>query len=236
MKQLYVAGPWPDEPFSPPAEAVHRLRYVRRIRGGEKLTIADGEGGRARCEWTGKFLVIRSRTRSCSNVRPVVVAAGLLKGDRWEFLLEKCVEIGVDRIVPLQLQHGVVRLKSAKVAARVAKWRHKAIEAFEQCGRISLPRVDAPMTLDQFVDLKLGAVAIADEGGGCAIGSWAAEQEAGTCVVIGPEGGLSGDERERLDAVGGTRVSLGPNVLRAETAAIVAGAALCRIRDASGSV
>jgi len=226
VKQLLWRGELSaDGPLQPDPALRHRLRKVLRLKAGAAVVLADGRGLTLPCTWTGRELVAAGPITERPMQTPrVTLAAALLKRDRWEWLLEKAVEVGADAIVPLALAHCVAKVPAAKVDERVARWQQRAVDAFEQCGRSHLPRVMPPTDLAGCLGrIDDAAVACCAEPGGTALLSWSAGQ-AGRAVVlvVGPEGGLSEAERAILAAEGATRVSLGPDVLRAETAAIVA--------------
>lgn len=231
MKQLY----WPGElqidgPMVPDADTRHRLRKVLRLRSGALLTLADGRGTRLACRWTGRDLVAIGpfEAREVDEAQ-VHLVAGLLKGERWQWLIEKAVEVGVDRLLPAAMEHCVARVAREKGGAKRQRWLTVAREAFEQCGRATLPDVDEPQSLQTILGARVqGALAYCDETDGVALADWHASATGlHRTLVVGPEGGISASERELLAANGGVPVSLGPNVLRSETAAIV-GVALLR--------
>ena len=205
---------------------LHRLQRVLRLHHGAKILLADGQGRRCPATWQAEFFVQCGEVeQSALPPTRLVLGAGLLKGERWDWLIEKVTELGVDRLVPLQLDHCVVRVDKARGAEKAERWRAVAIEAFEQCGRASLPEVTAPTDLATWLRQERdAAICHCDErSDALALDSFAALQQAGTlAIVIGPEGGLSTAERAALDQAGAAAVTLGPEVLRAETAALAA--------------
>lgn len=208
------------------ATTQHRLERVLRLHHGARLLLADGQGQRCPATWQGDVFVQCGDIES-STPRPtrLVLAAGLLKGERWDWLVEKVTELGVDRLVPLQLDHCVVRVDKARGAEKADRWRAVAIEAFEQCGRAFLPEVTAPTDLATWLRTERdAALCHCDERSlALPLDAFAAQPVAHTlAIVIGPEGGLSSAERAALDQVGAVAVTLGPDVLRAETAALAA--------------
>lgn len=227
MRQLL--HPLPDGPL-PEAIAVqpgvlHRLERVLRLPPGARLTLADGTGRRLPVRWHGAhFRVDGPMTVAPARVPSVELGVGLIKGERWDWLLEKATEVGVDRVVPLQLQHCVVRLDAARSEDKVGRWQAIAIEAFEQCGRDHLPVITAPCSLEAWLAGVAGAtLAACDERGApTALLDLAAGSAARLAILVGPEGGLSAAERDRADAAGAVGVTLGHDVLRAETAGVLA--------------
>ncbi len=139
MKQLYIETPLPGvgERAALTTADLHRLRRVLRIEEGQELHLADGRGGRVHCKWEKGAAVGRETARRQPRPgRHIELGAAVLKGKRWEWMVEKCVEVGVDRIVPLWTEHVVSRVPDSKLHNRLERWRTIAIEAFEQCGRL----------------------------------------------------------------------------------------------------
>ena len=189
----------------------HHVRQVLRARSGEEVVVTDG---------SGSWALAQVSDQGVSRVTPVHVdptspATTLylapLKGDRSEWAVTKATELGVARIVPLISQHLVVKFKLDARAKIVSRWRRIAAEACGQSRRTYDVVVDEPVHVREVPD----DVAIADFGGG---GDWSGVR----AVAIGPEGGWSPDEWTGTHR----RLALGPTVLRAETAAVVAGALL----------
>jgi len=229
MKQLFIETPLPGvgERAALTTADLHRLRRVLRIEEGQQVHLADGRGGRVHCTWEKGAAVGRETAqRQPRPGRHIELGAAVLKGKRWEWMIEKCVEVGVDRIVPLWTEHVVSRVPDSKLHNRLERWRTIAIEAFEQCGRLWLPEVDAPMTCDAWLKRPCdGLTVCCDESSdGPELGAWLREQPGNKPIrlLVGPEGGLSTDELARAIEHGGQCVRLSDQVLRAETAAIAA--------------
>jgi 16S rRNA (uracil1498-N3)-methyltransferase len=211
----------------------HHLARVRRLHAGEFVTAADGRGrwrpyvvagsgaGRLRLDAAG------DATAEPVLVPRVAVAFALTKGDKPESVVRAVTELGVDRILPVRSVRSATRRDSRRLVQRL---RRVAREASAQCRRASLPEVgDVTPLLD--VATAPGLV-LADRGGGAPDhvplppdGEWV--------VLIGPEGGF--DPRERAALGVPPRLAIGPNVLRAETAATAVVAALAPRRHSSGS-
>lgn len=192
-------------------DAWHHLTRVRRLRTGAAITITDGVGrwrpatvGEAGgVDPTGDVVTV-ARTEPA-----LTVAFALTKGTKPDLVVQKLTEVGVDRIVPFAAERSVVRWDSAKVTAQHHRWQTIARGAVQQSRRVWLPTVEALVGFDEVI--ALGAV-IVDRGGESLTAT-------DTVLAVGPEGGWSEIERD----LAGRRVSLGPAVLRAETAAIAAG-------------
>lgn len=201
------------------------LTQVMRLKLGDPLLVFNGRDGEWRCtlaEVLKKGVVLRAeeRVRPQSTGPDVELLISVVKKSALEFAVEKAVELGVRRI------RLVVTHRTQTQHVRMDRLDAIAIEAAEQTGRVDVPRVDEPAKLAELLDgWEDGRrLMFCDETGGEPAGP--ALQAAGGgpwAVLIGPEGGFSPEERERLRALPfTTAVSLGPRVLRADTAAIAA--------------
>ncbi|MBA2279912.1 MAG: 16S rRNA (uracil(1498)-N(3))-methyltransferase [Actinomycetota bacterium] len=203
----------------------HHLARVRRLRPGAAVSVGDGVGGwrparfGERCEPDGPIL------RQARPEPTLTVAFALTKGDKPEVAVQALTEVGVDRIVPFVAERTVVRWAPDKAARNAARLRAVAREAGMQSRRAWVPEVADVAGFDTIA-------ALAAEGEGAAL----AHPDGGPpptrlhTLLIGPEGGWSASEEA---AIAG-RVRLGPHVLRAATAAVVGGALLVALREASG--
>jgi 16S rRNA (uracil1498-N3)-methyltransferase len=199
-----------DAPVLSPEDR-HHLERVLRLRRGEALTVADGRGGWRPCTFGAELEPAGEIEHDPAPVPPVTIAFALLKGERPELVVQKLTELGVDRIVPMVTARCVVRWDGDRGDRHVARLQRVGREAAMQCRRSWLPEVD-PVTPFATVAGAPGAV-LADDGGGPV-------RLDRPLVLVGPEGGWAPEE------VAGDRpaMSLGPHVLRSETAAIAAGA------------
>lgn len=195
----------------------HHFERVLRVAPGELVTVSDG-AGRWRVARFGPSLEPTGTIEREPEPAPrLTVGFALVKGERPELIVQKLTEIGIDRVVPFVAERSVVRWDPERAAKHVARLRRVAQEAAMQCRRARLPMID---DLRTFAELAAATgVCVAERGGG-PIGL------ACPTVLVGPEGGWS--DAERLLTM--PAVSLGPHVLRAETAAIVAGALLSTLR------
>jgi 16S rRNA (uracil1498-N3)-methyltransferase len=224
------------DPSAPEVEAddVRHLLDVLRLRAGEPVVAADGAGRWVPCRVAAEAVAQGSRKADRGSVlvpdgpmvtaerqRPeITVAFAPTKGDRPEWVTQKLTELGVDRIVPLVTSRSVVRWDGERAGRSTERLRRVAREAAAQSRRVWLPDVTDVCRLGDVSGLVGGApLALADAGG-------SAPGLDRPVLAIGPEGGW--DEAER--AAFGPGVGLGPTVLRAETAAVVAGAFLCGLR------
>lgn len=207
-----------DTPVLDP-EDHHHLARVLRLRAGDRLTVADGRG-----RWRLGVMRAAGEVQPAGPVQAeavsepaITIAFALMKGQRPEYVVQKLTEVGVDRIVPFAAERSIVRWDAERADRHVERLRRVAREAAMQSRRSWLPDVDAPV--DFATAAAMAGAGRADRGG------------APPCldhpvVLTGPEGGWSPAEL----AVDLPSVDLGPHVLRAETAAVVAGALLVAMR------
>lgn len=188
----------------------HHLRNVLRAKSGEEVVVTNGAGSWSLCE-VGAIGLHRV-TPVHVDVAPPETTLYLapLKGDRSEWVVAKATELGVSRVVPLISERLVVKFKADVRAKIVARWRRIGAEANAQCRRTYDVTVDEPVHVRDVP----ATVAVADFGGDP---DWNGVR----AVAIGPEGGWASDE-----CIGRHRLGLGPTVLRAETAGVVAASLL----------
>ena len=210
-----------------------QARYVGRVlrlRVGDTVQVFNGQDG----EFDAEILAMsRSAvTLSLGEHRPtnaesplkVHLVQGISRGERMDFVVQKATELGVKRISPVLTEYGVVKLDEQRAAKRRDHWQKVAASACEQSGRIRPPLIDSPLPLknwfgeqpkDADIDLLLGP------GATTALTAVTAPKTK-VCMLIGPEGGFSPVEYEDAAVAGFTAVSLGPRILRTETAAVAA--------------
>jgi len=198
------------------------LGNVMRLGLGAELLTFDGHSGEwlARIAETGKkrmTLTVERRTREAEPVVDVWLAFAPVKRTQTDWLVEKTTELGAARLLPVITQRTIAeRVKLERLEAI-------AIEAAEQCGRTRLPEIAEPVSLKQLLGGLDGkrTLYFADEGGGQPVAQ--AMRPGPALILIGPEGGFTDDERALVRAASGAvAISLGPRILRAETAALAA--------------
>lgn len=203
---------------------------VRRLRAGERLTLADGGGELALCEVLGtgrdclRLRVLRRGAEPAPALR-VTVAQALIKGQRGELAVELAVEAGVDAVVPWRAARSVAQWDPGpRETKALARWRQAAREAAKQSRRAWLPLVDEPVdttVLAQRCAAAAGCLVL-HEGATEALPSVPLPPAGELLLIIGPEGGLVEAELATLTAAGGRPVRLGPTVLRSSSAGAVA--------------
>ncbi len=221
MRRLYApdAGLGPGAGLRLDAARSHRLRNVLRLRPGDGLAVFDGGGG----EWAATVAEVAAegvvlRVGEPLEALPeppvaVTLVCAFPRGQRGDWIVEKATELGVAAITPLASDRAVLQPGEG----RIERWRRIAIEAAEQCGRASLPAFGE--------EPPDGALRLlADPGAPRTVAEALADASpapAAVAIYVGPEGGWTPGERERLIGEGARPVSLGPRRLRVETAALV---------------
>jgi 16S rRNA (uracil1498-N3)-methyltransferase len=207
---------------------------VRRLRAGEGLLLADGRGGLARAvvEHVAKD-VVELRVVDRSTLPPpaprVVLAQALVKGDRGELAVELATEAGVDAVVPWRAARCVARWEAgARGDKALARWRTTAREAAKQARRAWVPEVEEPVTTAALARRagRTAATLVLHESATDGLAAVDLPADGELLLVVGPEGGITDEERDALVAAGARAVRLGPEVLRASTAGAVALGAL----------
>ena len=233
MRAAASAQVFVDDPAAPvlAEDDAHHLGRVLRLRAGEEVIASDGRGNWARTAWREGASLERVHDAPGAGgdgtvqVEPPVVPAltvafAPVKGERPEWVVQKLTELGIDRIVPLHSERSVVRWSGARGKATVEKLRRVARQAAAQCRRVWLPEITDTVPFSELRDLGGdGEVVLAQLSGDRP----SARQHV---VAVGPEGGWSADEL----ASGLPTVGFGLSVLRAETAAVTAGALLASLR------
>lgn len=199
----------PDVTLPVPApDAMHHLLRVLRLRDGESVTVTDGAGGWRQCIVDGTSIEPTSDVRVVARrSRSLTVAVAPPKGDRLEWLVAKCTELGIDRIVLLDAERSVVRWRGERAGKQLDRLQRIVVEASMQSRRVWLPEIAGPAPTRDV----LPSAAAAEPGGDPVTADVAT-------IAIGPEGGWSPAEL----ATARERVSLGDQILRVETAAVAA--------------
>ncbi|MFP5261188.1 MAG: 16S rRNA (uracil(1498)-N(3))-methyltransferase [Blastocatellia bacterium] len=223
-------------------DETHHLTRVLRIDFGEEVFVFDGRGREYRCIF---FALEDGRARLeisdalLDKVEPAVhvtLAQALAKGEKFDFIVQKATELGASAIVPLVTAHTDVKLSDERSGKRLDRWRRVSLEAMKQCGGRSLVEIAPPVAMKDFLDALRARDAAApgsnsarpllvfSEKGGAPITAALsrAVDSSGVVALVGPEGGWGDEELALLDERGARAVTLGPRVLRAETAAVVA--------------
>jgi 16S rRNA (uracil1498-N3)-methyltransferase len=203
---------------------------VRRLRTGEALMLSDGHGGLARCavRAVARDSVTLSVDERWTEPRPqprVVLAQALIKGDRGELAVELATEAGVDEILPWRADRCVAKWEDGPRGDKaLTRWRNTAREAAKQARRAWCPPVGAAVTTTALADRVRHAdrALVLHESATQRLTDVTLPESGDLLIVVGPEGGITDAELTALRAAGAVAVRLGPTVLRASTAAVVA--------------
>ena len=211
-------------------DQAHYLGRVLRLRNGDKLTVFNGDNGEFDAHVTSiaknsaTIVVDAALETATESALKIHLVQGISRGERMDFVVQKATELGVKRITPVFTEYGVVKLNDARAAKRNDHWQSVAIGACEQSGRIRPPLIDAPVDLNAWFGAgtkEADSDLILKPGAATPLSSIAAPVTK-VCLLIGPEGGFSDTEYEDAEIAGFAAVSLGPRVLRTETAALTA--------------
>ncbi len=206
---------------------------VRRLRAGERVLLTDGAGRLAGCVVTEvrrdalALDVVHVVDEPAPRPRLVVVQA-LPKGDRGEVAVETLTEVGADVVVPWAAHRCVTQWRAERGERALSRWRSTAREAAKQSRRAWWPRVAPLASTAEVAELVRGAAlgVVLHEGADAALAGAPVPADGDVVVVVGPEGGLTGEELEAFAAAGGAAYRLGPTVLRTSTAGTAAAAVL----------
>ena len=220
--------------FSLPPGAARHVQ-VLRTQPGDGITLFNGEGGEFDATVTRmgrsdvEVEVGAHHAVEREAPRAVHLLAGITANERMDWLVEKATELGVASITPLVAERSVLKLKGERADKKRAHWQAVAVAAAEQCGRNRVPEVHAAVTLNEWLKQAAAGqrwVLSLSEGTQALSKMMGAADLPPVTVLSGPEGGLSPAEEATALAAGFTPVTLGPRVLRAETAPLAVLAAL----------
>ncbi|MBS8241035.1 16S rRNA (uracil(1498)-N(3))-methyltransferase [Marinobacter lipolyticus] len=214
-------------------QAAQHVGRVLRMAPGQELRLFNGDGNdypATIISASKKNVAVQVGSPEANTTESpleIVLGQTLSKGDRMDYAVQKAVEVGVTRIIPLTTERCEVKLKGDREDKRIRHWQSVAISAAEQCGRARVPEIGPVMAVNQWLehtadcDLRL-VLHHRTERSLAAI-----DKPARIALMIGPEGGLSAAEISAAEAAGFLPVALGPRVLRTETAPVAA-IALCQ--------
>ena len=238
MPRFFIDGAADGRAYIAGADALHIAKALR-MRPGEALTLCDGKG----TDFDGVLETVTDRqvTVRISASRPsqaeptlaVTLYQGLPKGDKMDWIVQKAVELGVTAVVPVATRRSVARLEG-KADKKQERWQRIAAEAAGQCGRGMLPSVERPLSWSQALSCLSGEPALVFyEGGGRPLRELVTPSTRRLSVFVGPEGGFDPEEIDAIRRQGGGVATLGPRILRCETAPL---AALTLLMHLSGNM
>ncbi len=205
-------------------DAAHITKSLR-LRPGEAITLCDGSGYDYSCVIlsTGEEVEAEVRERTPSSSEPrgkITLFQALPKGDKMEWIIQKSIELGVFRIVPVLTSRCVSRPDGKSMAKKVQRYNKIAVEAAKQCGRGILPEVSGLMTLNEAAEAASGKGIVFYEKGGARLPELAGPADRELSVFVGSEGGFAPEEIALLKEHGVAPATLGSRILRCETAPI----------------
>ncbi len=237
IPRIHVPQPLaPGQEVELPLQAGERLARVLRLERGSPLRLFCGDG----LEYTAELASLARRrvTAQVLEALPGVdresplrltIGQGIARGEKMDWILQKATELGVARIVPLITERTEVKLDAERAARRMAHWHAVLASACEQCGRTMLPEIHPPIRLADWAAALAGAE---DTGVRVTLDPEATTRirdvmaTGSVILAVGPEGGLSPQDRSRLAQAGFRGINLGPRILRTETAGLAALVAL----------
>ena len=229
------------ETIALPEQAAAHVTRVLRLRVGDTLTVFDGRGG----EYAAKLASIAKREVTVQlgvhlmiereSPLAITLIQGLARGEKMDYIIQKATELGVARIIPVSTMRSVVQLDDDRSDRKWQHWRAVAAAACEQCGRNRLPEILEPCRLEQLWasdDLPRLRLLLSPHANVGIAGSLI-PRPSELAILIGPEGGLDIEEENRAHAAGFRSATLGPRVLRTETAGL---AVLAAVQSLAGDL
>jgi len=218
-------------------EESRHLRDVLRLREGDEVSVFDGDGKEFNCAiekvGRGKEPARLTVTREINSPAPesnldLTLAIALLKGEKFDLVIQKAAELGVHKIVPLQTLRTDVKIKPGDIDKKLERWRRVALEAVKQCGRARIPEITAPMEFLEFINGIKSATLFFSEREGKSLSELEipVSDTDKITAVVGPEGGWHDVEIMLAENARARIITLGGRILRAETAGIVVTALL----------
>lgn len=213
------------------SDETHHLVRVLRLQTGDEVFVFDGVENEYRCRFLSakggcaELEIIERLADTVESPLTLTLAQAVAKGEKFDLIVQKATELGVSRIAPLLTEKTDVKLNTEQAAKRVERWRRISLESLKQSGRRRLVEIRPPATVAEFVNENAGSdsLLVFSERGGVMLHQALAECGGqAISALVGPEGGWSGAELLLLEERGAKAVTLGPRVLRTETAGIVA--------------
>lgn len=217
-----------------PSGSAHHAARVLRLKPGDPVVLFTGQGGEYRA-WIAKIgksgVIVQigpwSETEREAPLK-ISLAQALPGGEKMDFILQKAVELGISAIQPLECKRSVVRLSGERAKKKAEHWRNVVIAACEQCGRNRLPPVFPILQLAKWLEhsgLSLELRIVLSPGAKVGLRDMT-RPNAKVTLLVGPEGGFAPEEQRAAETAGFLPVSFGPRILRTETAALAALAAM----------
>lgn len=238
MHRFFIEEPYNETMQIVGGDARH-ISKVLRMQPGDKVQVVSDDGITALAEIEaidGEAVTVKCLEKLAELHEPrvkITLAQGLAKGEKMEFIIQKAVELGATSVVPVAMEHSVVRLDAAKAVKKIERWQKIAESAAKQSKRDIIPEVQSLQTVKEMLAKNnCGTKIIAyecEDRMSLKEALQDAEAKGGITdllLIIGPEGGISPAELEMAREAGAIPVSLGKRILRAETAGLVAMSAI----------
>lgn len=209
-----------------PEDIAHQCRLVLRYKGQERVILVDPthQAAYAIIEMTSTQVLakVSELLPALPEQIEITLIQGLIRKERWEYFLQKATEVGVTRIVPLKLERNVVKWSDDEIKHKLDRYRKILTEAAEQSHRTTVPILEHPIGIDELFKYASQLNFVAYEAEKSQALKASLSPAASVTVVLGSEGGISPSEHRKMVEQGFVSVHLGPRILRAETAGIVA--------------
>ncbi|MGN6390543.1 MAG: 16S rRNA (uracil(1498)-N(3))-methyltransferase [Burkholderiaceae bacterium] len=220
-----------------PDTVAHHIQ-VLRLRAGDAITLFDGTGG----SYAATLTTVERRHAEAAIGAfspdetelpfPVVLAQALPEGAKMDWIVEKAVELGASAITPLSARRCVTRLSDERAEKKLIHWRAIVVAAAEQSGRNRLPPVAVPIAIERWEAPAGHRALLLSPRGAQSLAGWArARLPEPVALLVGPEGGFAAEEEDAAIARGALPLTMGPRILRTETAGLAALAALAACWD-----
>lgn len=229
----------PNQTIELPQELAHHALRVLRLKPDTDIVLFDGRGGQycARLTAEGKKGYAQTgehQTTEAELPGEIILAQGLPSGDKMDWVIEKAVELGATRIVPIAAQRSVLQLSGERLAKRMRHWERIAQSASEQCGRNRIMHIDEPRPLSAYLagtELAAQLTLLCHPGAGQSLEAALAQHTASRiALLVGPEGGWSEEEQAAAIRPPIQAVRFGSRVLRTETAGLALMAAIAALK------
>ena len=203
----------------------HHLNKVLRFPVGQNITLFNGDGFDytavvQSAKKTTNLKVISKKVNNNESKLELTLAQGIAKGEKMDFLIQKAVELGVTRIIPMKLERCVVRLRDEKVQKKIDHWQKIANHACEQSGRSVIVDVSHPASLEELLEVTNHNGFVLHHR--ATLGLSQVKETSKATILIGPEGGLTEKEVNDCEVAGYQSIIIGKRVLRTETASLAA--------------
>mgnify|MGYP006414454419 FL=1 len=203
----------------------HHLNKVLRFPVGQNIILFNGDGFDytavvQSAKKTTNLKVISKKVNNNESKLDLTLAQGIAKGEKMDFLIQKAVELGVTRIIPMKLERCVVRLRDEKVQKKIDHWQKIANHACEQSGRSVIVDVSHPASLEELLEVTNHNGFVLHHR--ATLGLSQVKETSKATILIGPEGGLTEKEVNDSEVAGYQSIIIGKRVLRTETASLAA--------------